>query len=141
MSTLNPLNKPIISYTNASPKYKAPASSKLNQLIPVPSSLDTPLAKKVIKSLGSAMHYNYCMDSYYNFLSENYVVTSTIDETQDLLDELSISGYCICSRHSIDEILQAHKVIIRVASVKYAYVQSLQELAKTALFIIPHQEQ
>lgn len=114
--------------------------SKLNQLIPVPSSLDTPLAKKLLKSLASAMHYNYNMDSYYNFLSENYVVTSTIDETQDLLDELSISGYCICSRHSIDAILQAPKVIIRVASVKPAYIESLQELAKTALFIIPHQE-
>ena len=113
----------------------------MKPIIPVPSSLDSGLAKKVLKSLSSAMHYNYNMDSYYNFLSENYVVTSTIDETQDLLDELSLDGYCICSRHSIDAILQAPKVIIRVASAKPAYIESLQELAKTALFIIPHKEQ
>jgi hypothetical protein len=129
-----------ITLTNTSINYKAPAASKLSQLIPVPSSLDTPLAKKLLKSLGNAMQYNYNMDSYYNFLNENYVITSTIDETQELLDDLSIAGYCICSRHSIDEILQADKVIIRVASTKPAYIESLQELAKTALFIIPNMQ-
>jgi hypothetical protein len=129
-----------ITLTNTSINYKAPASSKLSQLIPVPSSLDTPLAKKLLKSLGNAMQYNYNMDSYHNFLNEHYVITSTLDETQELLDDLSIAGYCICSRHSIDEILQADKVIIRVASTKPAYIESLQELAKTALFIIPNMQ-
>jgi replication-associated recombination protein RarA len=64
-----------ITLTNTSINYKAPAASKLSQLIPVPISLDTPLAKKLLKSLGNAMQYNYNMDSYYNFLSENYVIT------------------------------------------------------------------
>ena len=112
---------------------------KLNQLVPVPQDMDSILAKKLLKSLASAMQYNYNLDSYHNFLSEKYVITSFIDETQDLLDTLSLDGYCICSRHSIDSILEAPKVILRVASVKSQYAQYLAEpeLAKTVLFIIP----
>lgn len=117
-------------------------AARYTDLIVPPTDKESILAKKLYTKLSKAMQYNYTMDAYTNYLSESYVTSATYKETQDLLDELSIAGYCICSRHSIDEILNADKVIIRVASVASTHAPYLArpELTKTVLFIIPGEQ-
>jgi hypothetical protein len=116
---------------------------KASEQVPIiqANQLGTLRATKILAGLAKAMQNNYLMDTYANYLSENYVITCEQHETQDMLDELSLAGYCLSSRHTIPELLDAPKLIVRIARVKLEFASHLRNPvadAATALFIIPY---
>ena len=99
-------------------------------------------AKHILLSEAMMQHYKLTYWHEQGYLaSEPQVFTCFQLDTEDLLDNLSLAGYCIVSRHSIQQILDAPKLIVRLASVHPEHTQSVEAIqlgsSNTALFIIP----
>lgn len=94
--------------------------------------------------LAEAMMQHYKLTYWYEqgyLASEPQVFTCFQLDTEDLLDNLSLAGYCIVSRHTIPELLAAPKLIVRLASVHPEHTQAVEAIqlgsSNTALLIIP----
>lgn len=95
--------------------------------------------------LAEAMQHHYRL-SYWlenNFLAdEPHVFTCLQQDTEDLLDSLSLAGYMLCSLHDIQELLDAKRLIVRIASVHPEHIAGVEHIqlgaSATALLIIPH---
>lgn len=99
-------------------------------------------AKHILLSEAMMQHYKLAYWYEQGYLaSEPQVFTCFQLDTEDLLDNLSLAGYCIVSRHTIPELLAAPKLIVRLASVHPEHTQAVEAIqlgsSNTALFIIP----
>lgn len=103
-------------------------------------------AKHILLAEAMMMHYKLTYWYEQDYLaSEPQVFTCFQLDTEDLLDNLSLAGYTICSRHSIQQLLDAPKLIVRLASVHPEHAQAVEAIqlgsSNTALFIIPAQKE
>ena len=125
-------------------------------MINMNASLNTQLSNKINLAgarakhilLSEAMLKHYKLAYWYEqgyLASEPQIFTCFQLDTEDLLDNLSLAGYTICSRHSIQQLLDAPKLIVRLASVHPEHAQAVEAIqlgsSNTALFIIPAQKE